>query len=219
MFNIVVAKKGTVAAELSANEAFRLLQGWNDNQMMSLIAEGLPDKGVLKSALIYGKNYKAATYGMDAAVSYLDSLGALTSDQDLKLIIDQLEIKLLSDSAAVEQAQTLLASFKSAYSSDARAQQWVTKMEFDLANLSLGKPAPAFSFTLEDGSQVTTDAPNGKARLIEIAPLTNAEFQLQHEQLKGLFLVYQLYGVEFYTLPLDRNQITIDAFFEERGKS
>ena len=209
---------GTVAAELSANEAFRLLQGWDDARMMSLINEGLPDEGVLKSALIYGKNYQANTYGLDAAVKYLDSLGTLTSNKSLKSVIGQLQVKILADSSEVDKALEYLAEYKASHIGDVEAQQWVEKMDFDLNNLSEGKPAPSYSFTLEDGSQISTVSPNGKPRLIEIAPLTNIEYQQQYERVKALFLVYQLYGVEFYTLPLDRNQVTIDAFFEERGK-
>lgn len=217
-WDIHLNQSGTVAAELSANEAFRLLEGWDNEGMMGLINEGLPDEGVLKSALIYGKNYKANTFGLNAAVEYLDSLNTLTSNDDFNLIIDQLKIKILSDSSAVTRAQALLVDFKSAYGNDPEANDWAEKMEFDLANLSQGKVAPAYGFTLEDGTVVNTNETGGRARLIEVAPLTNPEYQQRYEQVKGLFLVYQLYGVEFYTLPLERNQVTIDAFFEERGK-
>lgn len=208
--------EGTLAGDLAAAESVRLLQGWNDNEMMQRIRLVQDNDDLAGLAATYGKEYLAQSQGLDYTLTYLDSLRLMTENRNMNMRISMERIKLLYDSARVEQAKTELTAFRKEYQ-DPEARTWSDVMQYDLNYLSPGDSIPSFAFT-ESGSTISRDSMLGTPYILEISALANSLYQEQFDRTVIIHSLYKTYGLQVITLPLDVSQITVNAFFEERVK-
>lgn len=210
--------KGTLAGDRAAAESIRLLNGWKNDEMMEKIRAVQHEDGLVDVAATYGKNYIAGERGADAAVAYLDTLIGLTDDEDRRMQISMEQIKLLYDSAHVDQAQQRLTDFQTAYSERETAAEWAESISYDLSYLSPGDSIPAFEFS-DNGRLISRDSLLGTPYILEISTLAHPMYQDQFDRTVVIQSIYKNFGLEVITIPLDQSQITIDAFFEERVRA
>lgn len=209
--------KDTKAGELAVSESVRLLQGWNNPEMMNRIRK-VQEKDVFASlAADYGKEYIAQSQGLEAALAYLDTLYGITKARDQRMQIGMKRIELLYDSARVQEAQKYLEEFREEYTDDSTGQQWAESISYDLHYLSPGEQVPEFTFT-QKGRAVSRDSLLGNPYILEVTRLANPLYQEQFDRTVVIHSIYKNYGLNVVTLPLDESQITVDAFFEERIK-
>lgn len=208
--------EGTLASQMAASESVRLLQGWNNEAMMDKI-RSIQDKDELVSlGATYGKNYLAADKGLDYTLQYLDTLQNNADSEDSGMRITMERIKLLYDSARVEQAKQLLQEFEQNHRDNRNAQSWAEAISYDLNYLSPGDTIPSFSFEV-NGNTFSRDSLMGTPYILEITTLANRLYQDQYDRTVAIHSLYKNFGLQVITIPLDNSQVTVDAFFEARG--
>lgn len=208
--------KGTLAAELAASESVRLLEGWNNEAMMKKIRSVQNKDELINLAATFGKEYLAKSEGLDYTLGYLDTLqnNARSDNTSMRIKIER--IKLLYDSARVEQAKQHLQDFRKQYEKDSDAQTWADAISYDLNYLSQGDTIPSFSFPV-NGITISRNSLTGTPYILEITTLANRLYQDQYDRTVAIHSLYKHFGLQVVTIPLDNSQVTIDAFFEERG--
>jgi len=210
-------KRGTIASDLAARQSVRLLQGWDNKEMMKRIRLVQDNDRLSNLAATYGKDYIAASQGLGPAIAYLDTLSNITEDPDKKMQISMERIKLLYDSARVDLARQKLKAFKNQFSNNKTAKRWAKSISYDLNYLSPGDAIPDFQFT-ENGKTISRDSLLGTPYILEITKLSNRLYQNQFDRTVVIHSLYKSYGLQVITIPLDTSQVTINAFFDERVK-
>jgi peroxiredoxin len=210
-------RKGTIASELSARESVRLLEGWNNKKMMKRIRSVQDVDALVDLGTTYGKNYIANSQGLNSTLAYLDTLSNITTDPDKSRTISMERIKLLYDSARINAAQKNLQAFQEKYKDNSSAKNWAESISYDLNYLSPGDSIPDFQFQ-QNGHTISRDSLQGTPYILEITRLSNTLYQQQFDRSVVIHSIYKNYGLQIVTLPLDENQVTIDAFFSERVK-
>jgi glutathione peroxidase-family protein len=84
--------------------------------------------------------------------------------------------------------------------------------------LAPGFRVPDFSFTTQEGDSINSSTLIGKPYIIEITPVASRLYQDQYDRTVVIHQIYQNYDLEIFTIPLDRSEVTVNAFFEERVK-
>lgn len=209
---------GTLAEILASSESVRLLNIIDQPAMMNRIDEALKNERFVLTASNYGMKYLADSKGLDAAISYLDSLISLTEKDDLLINLKQKQIEIYYDSSAIDEAKLKLKEFEKKYKDRKRAMEWAKVIGYDLAYLAPGYRVPEFSFVTQEGDSVNASTLLGKPFILEITPVANRLYQDQYDRTVVIHQIYQNYDLEIYTLPLDQSEVTINAFFEERVK-
>lgn len=210
-------RRGTLASILAAQESIRILKDLNSKKMMNRL-RSVDNQDIFSYfAAKMGSGYIANNGGLDSALAYLDTLINTTSDANKRMQISMERINLLYDSARVNDARQKLASFKEIFSKDERPQDWIESVSYDLNYLSPGQSIPSFKFT-QNGQTLSRDSMMGKPYILEITRLSNKLYQQQFDRTVAIHSIYKNFGLQVLTIPLDKNQITIDAFFEERTK-
>ncbi|MDZ7694450.1 MAG: thioredoxin-like domain-containing protein [Balneolaceae bacterium] len=163
-------------------------------------------------------NYLAQNKGLDYSLKYLDTLQNTTNDSLVNMNIQQERIKLLYDSARIDQAKAELTDFKQEFGTRSSAANWVASIEYDLNYLSPGDSIPSFSFE-NTGRNISRDSLLGTPYILEITLLSNRLYQDQYDRTFVIHNIYKNFGLEVVTIPLDQSQVTVNAFFEEREKA
>jgi glutathione peroxidase-family protein len=209
-------EEGTFASNFAAREAIKILESFDKPQMMNRIrmVDGHDDLSDLGAT--FGKRYMAENRGLDSALGYLDSLAQVTESENSSKRIAREKIKLLYDSARVEEAKQELIAFKREYPEDSTSN-WVESMSYDINYLSPGDTIPEFQF-VKNGRVISRDSLAGAPYILEVTRLSNQLYQEQFDRTVVIHSIYKNYGLEVVTLPLDESQVTVDAFFEERVK-
>lgn len=208
--------EGTLASQLAASESIRLLEGWNNEAMMQKIRSVQDKEELISLGATFGKKFLAADKGLDYTLSYLDTLQNNAQTDNTSMRIRMERIKLLYDSARVEQAKSQLAEFQEKYKQNSDAETWADAIGYDLNYLSPGDTIPTFSFQ-ENGKVISRDSLKGTPYILEITTLANSLYQDQYDRTVAIHSLYKNFGLQVVTLPLDNSQVTVDAFFEQRG--
>lgn len=210
---------GTYASELGSIDAIEVLEGWNDTITLQRINELDNSTNFLPVKVIYGGHVNARLNGVDSGLSYLDNLRSQTRDTDEQATIDMRKIELLVDFNEFDRALTQINSMIQRSSNDEEFQTWAQSVKYELENLIPGRIIPDFNTPLNAITTLNKASIAGKYTMIEVVLLADANYQAVYPQLLETFRTSGVDNLNFYTLPLDNSQITIDAFFEERQKS
>lgn len=216
-WDIYEAEEGTFASYLSARESIKILENFDQPEMMNRIRIVDDNDDLSDLGATYGKRYLAQNEGLSATLTYLDSLANSTEKEGPSKRIAMEKIKLLYDSARVDLAEEELNEFKDNYPDDQSSEEWVESMTYDINYLSPGESIPDFKFA-HNGSSVSRDSMIGQPYILEITRLSNNLYQEQFDRTVVIHSIYKNYGLQVITLPLDESQVTVDAFFEERVK-
>ncbi len=208
--------EGTLASQMAASESVRLLQGWNNQAMMEKIRSVQTKDELINLGATYGKSYLAGSEGLDYTLKYLDTLQNNAESEESGMRVKMERIKLLYDSAKVEQAKRLLNEFEQNYTENKNAQNWAEAISYDLNYLSPGDSIPSFSFQV-NGDTFSRDSLIGTPYILEITTLANRLYQEQYDRTVAIHSLYKNFGLQVITIPLDNSQVTVDAFFEARG--
>lgn len=210
---------GTLASKLAARQSVSVLRNFDDQLMFDRLNEALEDdEFIIGFASGLGKQYVAETQGVDAAIEYLDSLKTLTSSDQVIQNLSREQIAFYFDSARVEDAKEMLATFEKEYAEDEKAMEWAKNIGYDLAYLAPGYRVPDFTFITQEGDTVSAESLIGTPYLLEITPVSNRLYQSQYDRTVVIQQIYKNYGLQVFTIPLDKSDITIESFFEERAK-
>ncbi|TYP95296.1 Thioredoxin-like [Fodinibius salinus] len=210
-------RRGTLGSILAGQESIRILEDFDHKKMMRRL-RSVDDQDIFSYfAAKMGSNSIANNRGIDSALAYLDTLIKNTSDIDRRMQISMERIKLLYDSARVEDARKALTDFKNTFSKDQYSQDWVESINYDLNYLAPGQRIPSFKFT-QNGRKISSDSLIGKPYILEITRLSNKLYQQQFDRTVAIHSIYKNYGFQVVTIPLDQSQITVNAFFDERMK-
>jgi len=186
--------------------------------MMNRIDESLKDEEMIFAAVNYGFPYLSKDNGLDSGISYLDSLAELTENEDYILGLEQKKIEVMYDSSRVEEAKSALEQFEKRYKNKVNAMDWAKNIGYDLAYLAPGFRIPSFSFVTQEGDSVNSSTLIGKPYILEITPVASRLYQNQYDRTMVIHQIYQNYDLEIFTIPLDRSEVTVNAFFNERVK-
>lgn len=217
-WEVYLEKKGTLASRRAVVEAIRLYKTLDGQLMMAKLQQVRDNDALILVAAQYAKEYLAETRGLDYTLKYLDTLQSITRDTLAGMNIYRERIKLLYDSARIGQAKTHLADFKKKFGKNRSVQNWVESIDYDLNYLSPGDTIPSFSFRY-NGKTVSRDSLLGTPYILEMTLLANELYQNQYDRTFVIHTIYKNFGLQVVTIPLDRSQITIDAFFQERDKA
>jgi peroxiredoxin len=210
--------ENTLAAYMAAEKSADLLNSWNKEEMLRRIDEALPADYMIGVALNFGKPYIAESRGFEAAASYLDSLSQLTDNKRVQEVIERNKIQLYFDSSRVKEAKNLLAAYEIDYTDNSASKKWARRIRYDLNYLAPGMNVPNFNFITQAGDTVTNSTLQEDVYILEFSPLANAEYQNDYDRTLIIHEIYKNYGLKIFTIPLDRSEVTVNAFFEERRK-
>lgn len=209
---------GTFAGKVSAETSISILRGWNDSLMVDRSGILLDDIGrIMPSTLQLIVEYYAESEGLDRAINELNKIKETTDSKPQILDIDIQKIELLYDSSRTREANNLLEVFKSNYSKNSSAMDWAENISYDLEFLTPGYPFPEFRFKTIDGDSLDNQSLLGKPFLIEITRFENLLYQQQFDRTISIYQIYQNFDLEIITVPVNTNNITLQAFFEERS--
>lgn len=212
-------EEGTFASKFALEQSMSLYNRFDKPEMFRKLNSAFDEDMAYGLAVTIGKDYVAAKDGLNAAVSYLDSVKSLTRIRDINRAIDQSVIKLNFDSARVEQAQALLGEYKDRYLEEGEELPfWYKNMRFEITELAPGMDVPAYSFVTVDGDTVTNENMLGKPYILEFTLMANRLYQSQYEEATVLYQIYHPAGLEYFTLPFDESANTVIGFFEERDR-
>lgn len=217
-WEVATKNQNTIASNLAASESIRLMSIINKPLMMKRIDESLQQEGRIFIASNFGFSYVSKQQGIDRGVSYLDSLMNLTEDEDIILNLTQQKIEAYYDSSRVEEAKVSLEEFEKNYKTNQRAMDWAKNIGYDLAYLAPGYRVPDFSFNTQEGDSINSSTLIGKPYILEITPVASRLYQNQYDRTVVIHQIYQNYDLEIFTIPLDRSEVTVNAFFDERVK-
>lgn len=210
--------KPTIAGKLAAVDAVRLLETYDSEKMLEKIRVIEQDKELVGVAARKGKQAIAEKDGLDAALQYLNELKSRKISRDMEMRIDMERIKLLYDSARVDEAKSELAEFQQNYTDLTDAKSWAKYIGYDIEHFAPGDTLPQFSMVTATGDTVTNQSFEGQAYILEVSSLANGLYQQQYDRMVAIYQIYKNFGLQMVTIPLDPYQKTIDGFFEQRTK-
>lgn len=208
----------TLAGNLSASESVRIMGLIDQPKMLTRIDEALSDEQNIYIASNYGFPYVSRLRGIDSGVRYLDSLMELTEDKSTILNLSQKKIEAYYDSSRIDEAKASLERFERSFKNNSDAMDWAKDIGYDLSYLAPGYRTPDFSFVTQEGDSVNSSTLIGKPYILEITPVASSLYQSQYDRTVVIHQIYQNYDLEIFTIPLDRSEVTVNAFFEERVK-
>lgn len=211
-------QEGTLASRMAAVDAIDIYGSLDGQEMMKKLRQVQDNDALAAVAARYGKTYLAENKGLNHSLQYLDTLQAITEDSISNMNIQQERIKLLYDSARVEEAKSQLADFKKQFGNKKSVKSWVESIEYDLNYLSPGDTIPSFAFK-NNGKLISRDSLIGTPYILEITLLSNRLYQNQYDRTFVIHNIYKNFGLEVVTIPLDQSQVTINAFFDERERA
>lgn len=217
-WEVYTEEKGTVASRMAAVDAIDIYGSVDGQEMMNKLRQIRDNDEFAGVAARYGKDYLAQNKGLDYSLKYLDTLQNTTNDSLVNMNIKQERIKLLYDSARIDQAKAQLTDFKQEFGARSSAANWIESIEYDLNYLSPGDSIPTFSFE-NAGRKISRDSLLGTPYILEITLLSNRLYQEQYDRTFVIHNIYKNFGLEVVTIPLDQSQVTVNAFFEEREKA
>ena len=217
-WEIAQKDENTLASNLASSESVRLLNMINKDLMMERIDEALQYEGRIIIAANYGFPYLSKNKGLDRGISFLDSLSQLTDSEDAILNLDQRKIEAFYDSSRVEEAKVSLERFERKYKGNSNAMEWAKIIGYDLSYLAPGYRIPKFDFVTQEGDSINAASLIGKPYILEITPIASRLYQNQYDRTVVIHQIYQNYDLEIFTIPLDKSEVTVNAFFEERVK-
>jgi hypothetical protein len=210
--------KPTIAGKLAAVDAVRLLETYDSDEMLKKIRVIEQDKELVGVAARKGKQAIAVKDGLDDALQYLEGLKSREISRDMEMRIDMERIKLLFDSARVDEAQSELAVFKQNYTDLTDAKSWAKYIGYDLEHFAPGDTMPAFRVATMTGDTVDNASLKGQAYILEVTSVANGLYQQQYDRMVAIYQIYKNFGLQMITIPLDPYQRTVNGFFEERSK-
>jgi hypothetical protein len=210
---------GTYASEMGSIDAIEVLEGWNDTKTLERINELDNSSTFLPVKVIYGGHVTARLNGLDSGLAYLDNLRSQTRDVNEQMTMDMRKIELLNDFSEYDRALTEINKMLQRRNNDEEFNTWAQSVKYELENLIPGRVIPDFSVPLNPSTTLSKASSAGKYTMIEVVLLADANYQAVYPQLLEIYRNAGIDNLNFYTLPLDNSQITIDAFFEEREKS
>ncbi|HKJ45736.1 MAG TPA: thioredoxin-like domain-containing protein [Balneolales bacterium] len=210
----------TIAADRSTVNAIQLLSGAFDQELLHKY-DSLKVSDSLRDILAKTATDAAArTYGLNGAIQYIDSLRKSSQNPKYRMTLSMNQIKLLYDSTEINRARSDLLNFRKQYDKKfSDAKEWAENFQYDLDHLAPGMEMPSFKVVTLSGDTVSNETLKGKPYLLEITGLANKLYQNQFPQMKAIYLVYKNFGLQYVTVPIDKSQVTVNAFFDERGKN
>lgn len=211
--------KGTFASKFALEGVINLLSQFDSQQMFTKLNQSFDEDLAYGLAITRGKEYVARRYGLERSIAYMDSVKSLTKEKNIIRAIDQSIIKINYDSSRVVEARTLLDKYNSTYNEKGTEPSfWYKNMRFDLTNLAPGMDIPEFTFTTSEGDTISNVNMIGKSYVLEFTLMANQLYQSQYEEATVIYQIYNMNGLEYFTIPFDQSTNTIIAFFEERDR-
>jgi len=205
----------TLASRLGVIESLSILDNLDDSLLVERVENLKTDENLQRSTTILATAAYTRVKGLNATLDFLNRQKNNSKEANNRRYLDMTRVQLLSDSLRMDDAMKEMQAFERNYT-DEISKGWAKMYRYDLENLSLGKPMPSFSLTLEGGDILRSDSLKGSPYVLEIASLRDQIYQQQFSQMQGYFYVYNPLGVIFLTLPIEDNVVVVDGFFEER---
>lgn len=218
-WEVYETKKGTFASKFAFEGAINLLDQFDKAQMFTKMNTAFEEELAYGLAITKGKEYVASKFGLDRAISYLDSVKSITKKEDIQRAVEQSIIKLNFDSARVEQSKTLIEKYNSKYNKgDVEPSFWYKNMRFEIANLAPGMMLPEFTINTTEGDTISNESMLGKAYILEFTQMANSLYQEQYDKATVIYQLYAVQGLDYFTIPFDASSNTVIAFFQERDR-
>ncbi|MEQ9265842.1 MAG: hypothetical protein RLN81_11510 [Balneolaceae bacterium] len=217
-WDVYEENKGTFASKFALESAISLLDRYNKPQMFNKLNQAYDEELSFGLGVTLGKKYLAEYYGLERAISYLDSLKSITDNDQIVRSVDQALVKINFDSARVEEAEKLLTAYDKKYNRSEELSFWYKNIRFELTYLAPGMQIPDFSFETVEGATVSRDSLLGKVYVLDFGLMANQLYQEQYDESTVIYQIYAPQGLEYYTIPFDPSANTIIGFFQERTR-
>lgn len=212
-------EQGTLASRAAGSSALTLLQGWNNELMLERLEQMIAAEPEIPGAVRrMATGYHIGQGGLDSGLEFLDRLYNNHVSENYRMSIKMDKIELLYDSARSAEANELLDEFKERFSQNETAMQWAENAQYDLMFLSPGQPFPDFEFVTTDGEILSGSSLENTPYLIEITRLEDPLYQEQYDRTTAIYQIYNTFGLQIITIPVDATTSKLNAFFDERVK-
>jgi hypothetical protein len=136
---------GTVAARIAARESLRMLEDRNDELLM----QRLRDHGTTRTSGCWPPGSDScrccSAKGLDAAITWADSLEAEATSQETSSGIAKNRIEVLYDSSRIDEARTRIRDYETLFVGDRRPMPGSPSCADDVEELAPGMPLPSTS--------------------------------------------------------------------------
>lgn len=202
---------------LAQAQSASMMRGTDDSLALSKVKAMDNDPFMTRVSATLGMRLLTTMQGLDAAISYGDSLKKVSSDKYDKANISQFQIDLLFDSLRIEQGKKRFSSSRSEFGDIRAFREWAAEFEDDYSRLAPGEPAPKYSLWFAN-EKISSDSLVGTAVLLEFTGMGNRAYLDQYDRIRGLNTVYQNFGLQVVTIPVDTSRVAIQAFIQEYGQ-
>ena len=207
---------GTFAAEEASRNSIDMLLGVDEPLLMKRLEQLGDSKTDFATKLSVGAEITLAGKGLDAALAYVDELKSSTKDKDLRTSSDMRRVELLLMTGNESRALDELATFRKKQAGT-DYERWAEELQYELTNLTPGKPLPGFSLSAGTDS-ITNASLKGKPFMIEFVSLNSGAYSAVYPNLVRLHRQAAPKGIRFVTVPLDTEPGALDGFFTERRR-
>lgn len=208
----------TFGGVMGGNASIALASGWNDSLMLNRSEQLLEKENALRTTTRATLlSYHAENDGLQGALNYLDRLERLASLDNDRMNIQMDRIELLYDSSKTREANEQLDRFRQSFSGNRHAMDWAENISYDLEFLTPGSEFPEFAFETIFGDSVSNESLSGRPFLIEVTRFDNPLYQQQYDRSVAIYQIYNSFGLEIVTIPISTSDVSLQAFFEERG--
>lgn len=209
---------GSYASELAASDAIGVLEGWNDEKVLERLDELENISAFFQVKLTYGGHLHARNHGLESGLHYLDRMRSAFRSASDRRAIDMRRIELLLDFEENDRALDEARNLASRAGSDEALKEWASDVVYKLEYLAPGRTLPNVSFTVAGDTVSLPQSADASYFMIEVVLLSDRNYQQVYPELVRMRRSTPETLLAMYTIPLDRRQITIDAFFEERER-
>lgn len=207
---------GTFAADEATRNSIDMLVGVDEVLIRQRVEELSGSRTDFAIRLSAGSELVLGEKGLEPALAYLDNLKKSTKDNDLRISSDMRRVELLLMTGNEDRALAELATFrKKQAGSD--YERWAEELQYELMNLVPGKLLPEFSISTGSDS-ITAASLKGKPYMIEFISLNGGAYGASYPDLVRLHRKATEKGIQFITVPLDRQQELLDGFFTARRR-
>lgn len=212
-------EQGTLASRSAGSSSLTLLQGWNNELMLERLEQMIAiEPEIPGSVRRMAVGYHAGTDGLESGLAFLDRLAENHVSNRYRMSIEMDKIELLYDSARSDEAIELLAGFKERFSENEAAMYWAENAQYDLMVLSPGQPFPEFEFRSTDGEVISNSTLQNTPYMIEIVRFDDPLYQEQYDRTTAIYQIYNTFGLQIITVPVDASTSKMNAFFDEHAK-
>ena len=209
---------GTMAADVAAAKAVVMLDGWNDSLLVVRLRELDPTAPGFVEGVQAGGRAQTRLEGVESGVALLEEMLAMVEEDDDRAAIQREIAQAYLDVRRREDAVAAIQAVKSEHEGT-DWEEWADRALYEANNLMPGDPAPHFSLSAVDGTQVDLDSLRGGTIVVDFWSPRDREAPAQLPEIERIVESdgwSSPGGLTWISIALEPDDDLFEAYFEGR---